>query len=179
MLLVKNTFDRLFALIFLVLLFPLLCVITLWLWSSLGESPIFTQIRVGKNGKHFRIIKFKTIPISGACQGQGILSFLRSTHIDEIPQLFNILAGSMSLVGPRPHTPEHVALYEPWQRKRLAVKPGITGVRQLKEPDRKMQFFERLEDDILYVENWSIWVDIGILIQTIAVIFRLICRNLS
>lgn len=85
----------------------------------------------------------------------------------------------MSLVGPRPHTPEHVDLYEPWQRKRLAVKPGITGVRQLKEPDRKMQFFERLEDDILYVENWSIWVDIGILIQTIAVIFRLICRNPS
>jgi lipopolysaccharide/colanic/teichoic acid biosynthesis glycosyltransferase len=176
-LLIKNISDRFLALILLLILFPFLLIICLWLWIGLCENPFFVQERVGKNGRHFRIIKLKTLAEKPGSRMQQVLSFLRVTHIDELPQLINILTGSMSLVGPRPHTPEHVAQYMPWQRERLAVKPGITCLRQLKNPYEKIEFSEGIEDDIRYVREWNLWLDIGIVAQTAYVFVKLILRK--
>jgi lipopolysaccharide/colanic/teichoic acid biosynthesis glycosyltransferase len=173
-LLIKNVFDRFLAFSLLLILFPFLLIICLWLWIGLWENPFFVQERVGKGGKHFKIIKLKTIAERSRGRMQKTQDFLRSTHIDELPQLLNILTGSMSIVGPRPHTPEHVAQYEPWQRERLAVKPGITCLRQLKNPYEKTQFFEGIEDDVEYIRSWSLWLDMKIVIKTAAVAIKLI-----
>lgn len=174
MLIIKNIIDWLLAFILLLLISPFLFIITLWLWIGLQENPFFVQERVGKGGKHFKIIKLKTIAEKSRGRMQKTQAFLRSTHIDELPQLLNILAGSMAIVGPRPHTPEHVAQYKPWQRERLAVKPGITCLRQLKNPYEKTQFFEGIEDDVKYIRSWNLWLDMKIVIKTSAVAIKLI-----
>lgn len=174
MLIVKNIVDRLLAFILLLLISPFLLIITLWLWIGLWENPFFVQERVGKSGKHFKIIKIKTLVEKPGVRMQQVLSFLRVTHIDELPQLINILTGSMSIVGPRPHTPEHVAQYKPWQRERLDVKPGITCLRQLKNPYAKIEFFEGIEDDVEYVRSWNLWLDLKIVLKTAAVAIKLI-----
>lgn len=174
MLLIKNFIDKIVATILLVVLFPFLLIISLWLWIALRENPFFLQRRVGKKGKYFRIVKLKTI----GHRKVKVLSFLRTTHIDELPQLFNILIGSMSLVGPRPHVPEHVAQYEPWQRERLTVKPGITCLRQLKSPFNKLEFYQNIEDDVKYAREWSVRLDLKILLSTVVAIFRLLVTKI-
>lgn len=174
MLWVKYMLDKILALLLLILFLPFAILIILWLWFLLKENPFFTQMRVGKNGKNFRIVKFKTIPEKFPYKDYRVLCFLRQTHIDELPQLLNILAGSMSIVGPRPHVPEHVAQYEPWQCERLKAKPGITCSRQLKTPFNKQDFNQLIELDIQYVESWSLWFDTKIFFKTISYVGRLI-----
>ncbi|HZJ74872.1 MAG TPA: sugar transferase [Perlabentimonas sp.] len=172
MLAVKYILDKMLALLLLILFLPFAILIILWIWFLLKENPFFTQMRVGKNGEDFRIIKFKTIPEKFPEKEFKMLCFFRQTHIDELPQLLNILAGSMSIVGPRPHVPEHVAQYEPWQYERLKVKPGITCTRQLKTPFKKQNFNQLIELDIEYVEDWSLWLDTKIFFKTISYVGR-------
>lgn len=164
---IKYVLDKVLALLLLILIAPFAIFITLWIWLLIRENPFFTQVRVGKNGKNFRIIKFKTIPEKHHKKQFKSLGFFRQTHIDELPQLLNILTGRMSIVGPRPHVPEHVAQYEPWQRERLRVRPGITCTRQLSTPFSKLNFSNLIELDIQYVENWSLLLDAKILLKTI------------
>ena len=172
MLTVKYILDKVLALLLLILILPFAGFITLLIWLLIRENPFFVQMRVGKNGEDFRIIKFKTIPEKFPEKGFKALCYFRQTHIDELPQLLNILAGSMSIVGPRPHVPEHVAQYEPWQCERLKAKPGITCTRQLKTPFNKQNFNQLIELDIQYVENWSIWLDTKIFFKTIRYVGR-------
>ena len=156
------------------------------------DSPgpvIFRQERVGKDGKVFHVFKFRTM-IDGAermkdavahlskYKGDTLLKvpndprmtrvgrFLRRASIDELPQLINVLRGEMSWVGPRPNTPDEVARYEPWQRKRLSVLPGITGLWQVSGRS-DVPFDEMCLLDIFYIENWSIGLDTRIMLQTI------------
>ncbi len=172
--LAKTILDKFIATILLVFLFPFLLVVSIWLWIGLRESPLFVQIRVGRQGKRFKILKIKTIGCQPKNRRVRTLNFLRTTHIDELPQLLNVVCGSMSLVGPRPHIPEHVAQYEPWQRERLNVKPGITCLRQLKNPGKKLEFFQDIEYDIEYVRTRNLRVDFRILCRTAWSAFRLI-----
>ncbi|MFP4556600.1 MAG: sugar transferase, partial [Bacteroidales bacterium] len=103
----------------------------------------------------------------------------QKSHVDELPQLINVLLGSMSLVGPRPHTPEHVMLYEDWQKERLLVKPGITCLRQLREPYKKISFNSYIEDDIKYINQWSFWLDLYILMKTALTFTKMLTKKQS
>jgi len=186
--LVKRAMDLIlvvFALPFAILLFVLVAVLIKL------DSPgpvLFKQPRVGKDGRVFDMYKFRTM-IVGAERMQAELAdlneadgplfkirddprrtrvgrFLRRTSIDELPQLINILKGEMSWVGPRPGTPEEVAQYEPWQRERIVVRPGVTGLWQVSGRS-DIPFDEMILLDIFYIENWSLDLDIRILLQTV------------
>jgi undecaprenyl phosphate N,N'-diacetylbacillosamine 1-phosphate transferase len=172
----KHSFDFIFALTIAIVLMPFLALLALLLWALHAESPFYTQKRVGRRGQIFTIIKFKTQGKRIDYHKSKVLNYLRTTHIDEVPQLFNVITGSMSLVGPRPHIPEHVQLYEEWQKKRLIMKPGITCLRQLNNPGIKLNFNTLIEDDIFYVENWTLARDIKILINTLRVLPKLLSK---
>jgi len=176
-LLTKSILDKTVATILLVLLSPFLLVITIWLWIGLRENPFFVQVRVGRRGKPFKILKFKTIGQKPGSRRVKTLFFLRTSHIDELPQLLNVLWGSMSMVGPRPHIPEHVEQYQSWQRERLSVKPGITCLRQLKNPHKKLEFFQDIEYDIEYVSTRNLKLDFQILYQTVGFALKLILKR--
>jgi len=160
------------------------------------DSPgpvIFRQERVGENGRLFTMLKFRTM-VSNAealrkqveskdANGNRILkqqndprvtrvgNFLRQTSLDELPQIFNVLDNSMSLVGPRPEMPDFVDEYQPWQRKRFAVPQGITGWWQVNgRSDRPMHL--NTEDDLYYVQHYSIWLDLQILARTVWAVLR-------
>lgn len=131
-----------------------------------SKGPVvFKQPRIGLCGRNFIMYKFRTQE-NNFCVS-SLAGFLRETYIDELPQLWNVLRGDMSLVGPRPHIPQQVQMYQPWQRRRLLVKPGITGPRQIKYLNRQMNFNERIELDLEYIDNYSIWLDIRALIKTV------------
>jgi lipopolysaccharide/colanic/teichoic acid biosynthesis glycosyltransferase len=155
------------------------------------ESPgpvFFRQTRSGRNGRRFTMMKFRSMvadaesirpsleafnemsgPVFKMTRDPRITPFghfMRRTSIDELPQLFNILAGDMSLVGPRPPLPSEVEHYEPWQRRRLSVKPGLTGPWQVLGRN-EVGFEEWMQLDLRYIDSWSLWQDIKILIQTI------------
>ncbi len=184
----KRAMDVTGALLGLILGAPIFGLIALAIQLD-SEGPIlFRQERVGKNGVHFHIYKFRSMR-AGAEEEQRDLkhlneadgplfkirndprltrvgAFLRRTSLDELPQLFNVLKGEMSLVGPRPPIPAEVEAYEPWHKKRLAVSPGITGLWQVSGRS-ELTFDEMVLLDIYYIENWSPWLDMSILIQTI------------
>jgi exopolysaccharide biosynthesis polyprenyl glycosylphosphotransferase len=174
----KRIFDFAAALAITVICAPVL--ILLWLWIKFGSegAPIFVQTRVGKNGKHFNLYKFRTMhieaPMYETCPTSQndpritrIGRFLRRTSLDELPQLINVIKGDMSLVGPRPEMPFIVRGYTPLQRQRLAVKPGITGLWQL-SADRAYLIHENIEYDLYYIRNRNFCMDIAILFHTIA-----------
>ncbi len=179
MLFIKNLLDFLFALAALLVLLPFLLLLAVVLWIIHGENPVFTQKRVGKNGKPFTIFKFKTVSTKRHRENSPFIRFVQDSHLDELPQLVNIIFGSMSFVGPRPHIPEQVELYEEWQRKRLQVKPGLTCTRQLKNSERKLHFNELIEEDIAYINNRNLELDAKVLFLTIAFIFKrvLVSKN--
>lgn len=174
MLFIKNLLDFLFALTASLVLLPFLLLLAVVLWIIHGENPIFTQKRVGKNGKPFTVFKFKTVSTKRHRENSSFIRFVHDSHLDELPQLVNIIFGSMSFVGPRPHIPEQVQLYEEWQRKRLVMKPGFTGLRQLKSAYGKIEFNQFIEDDILYVETWCLWLDAKIVFKSICSFMGLI-----
>ena len=170
---------------------PLMGLIALILKFDRSGAVLFRQARVGENGRTFNIIKFRTmtanpdqLPIPDGApettQPYQIKSsadprvtrigrFLRRTSLDELPQLFNVLKGEMSLVGPRPELPELVKNYEPWQYKRFSVPPGMTGWWQVHgRSDRPLHL--NTQDDLYYIENYSILLDILILIYTIGAV---------
>ena len=170
----KRILDFLVSLCGVILVAPLLIVITFLLAISNKGKPFFFQTRPGLNEKLFNIIKFKTmndakdkngvlLPDSARLTKVGI--FVRKTSLDEIPQLFNVLRGDMSLIGPRPLLPEYLSLYNEEQKKRHNVRPGITGWAQVNGRNT-MLFSKRFEYDVWYVENLSLMIDMKIIILT-------------
>ncbi len=182
--LVKALLDRLLATVALVLLSPLFAGLGLWILLESGRPVVFKQLRAGRGGKPFSMLKFRTMVPNAVELGRelklsddpyGLLPndpritrsgrFLRRSSLDELPQLWNVLRGQMSIVGPRPDLVEQVANYEPGDRRRLDVKPGITGWAQVKGRD-EIPWEERFRLDAWYVDNWSLGLDARIVVMT-------------
>jgi lipopolysaccharide/colanic/teichoic acid biosynthesis glycosyltransferase len=186
----KYAVDRVLAGAGLVVLSPVLGGIALWIWLESGRPVLFSQARVGEGGRTFSMFKFRSM-VQGAIElGQqmrltedpyGIApddpritrsgEFLRRTSLDELPQLVNVLRGEMSLVGPRADIVEQVANYTPEDRRRLAVRPGITGWAQVNGRDA-ISWPERFELDAWYIEHWSPALDAKIIVRTFTDVFR-------
>ncbi len=189
--LLKRAFDVVFGLAALLLALPLMAVSALMIYLDDGAPILYKQLRVGANGKLFEMLKLRTM-IRDADQLQNqkekrdaegnlihkfkedpritrVGRFLRRFSLDELPQFINVLRGDMSLVGPRPEMPWLVDKYQPWQRRRFAVPPGITGWWQINgRSDKPMHL--HTEDDLYYIQNYSIVLDINILLRTIWVV---------
>lgn len=141
----------------------------------LGRPVFFVQVRPGKNGKAFKLIKFRTMTNEKDASGNLLANerrltkfgqWLRSTSLDELPELFNVLKGDMSLVGPRPLLMEYIPLYNDFQKRRMEVKPGITGWAQINGRNA-LTWEEKFELDVWYVDNRTFWLDIRILFLTL------------
>ena len=182
----KNCIKRIldFSIVFVVLLiiWPILLVITLWLhFANKGAGAFFTQDRPGKGGKIFKVIKFKTMTDERDAEGNllpdakrltKVGRFVRSTSIDELPQLINVLKGDMSLIGPRPLLPQYLPLYSPEQARRHEVRPGITGWAQC-HGRNAITWTEKFKLDVWYVDNISFVTDLKVIFITIKkVLFR-------
>ena len=190
---VKGLFDRCAAVVALILLAPLLAVLATAIWFSDRGPALFTQVRVGKDGRVFRIYKFRTMVVDAEQRRAQLVTMndmdgplfkvrrdprvtaigarLRRWSIDELPQLINVLLGDMSLVGPRPALPGEAAKYADHVRRRLVVKPGLTGLWQVNGRS-DLSWDESVRLDLRYVENWSFALDLQILWKTISVMLR-------
>lgn len=177
--LIKSFFDFIFSLIGILILAPVFIIISLILYFDFKESPFFFQKRVGKNNRIFSIIKYKTM--KNTRDENGILlpdelrltklgTLIRKTSLDEIPQLFNVLKGEMSFVGPRPLLESYLPLYNEFQKKRHLVKPGITGWTQVNGRNSN-SWEQKFEYDVWYVNNISFLLDIKILFKTVKKVF--------
>jgi len=187
----KRVFDLLFGILALILAMPLMAVSALLVYLEDGAPVIFRQKRVGRDGKLFEIYKLRTMvknaeqlqSQAGRLDAHGNLihktredprvtrmgRILRRFSIDELPQLFNVLDGTMSLVGPRPEMPYVAETYQPWQRDRLTVLPGMTGWWQINgRSDKPMHL--HVEDDLYYVQHHSMRLDLKIIIRTLWVV---------
>ncbi len=177
---VKRTFDIISALVGLILTCPILFIIAIIIRVRLGNIILFRQMRPGLHGKPFVMYKFRTMLDLRDKDGNllpdeqrltGIGRFLRSTSLDELPELINVLKGEMSLVGPRPLLMEYLDRYTPEQARRHNVKPGITGWAQVNGRNA-ISWEDKFKLDVWYVDNWSLWLDIKILFLTIIQVFR-------
>ena len=177
----KRIFDFVLALLALVCLSPLLLVVAVWLhFANKGAGAFFLQERPGLHGKLFKIIKFKTMTDERAPDGTllpdmqrltRVGRFVRSTSIDELPQLVNVLKGDMALIGPRPLLPQYLPLYSPEQARRHDVRPGITGWAQC-HGRNAISWAEKFKLDVWYVDHLSIKTDIRVIFTTIKRVFR-------
>lgn len=182
----KNFFKRIIdfsiALLVLAIIWPILVVITIWLhFANKGAGAFFFQGRPGKNGKIFKIIKYKTMTDEKDADGNllpdeirltKVGRFVRSTSIDELPQLINVLKGDMALIGPRPLLVQYLPLYSTEQARRHEVRPGITGWAQC-HGRNKITWTEKFKQDVWYVDNISLAVDLKIIFITVKkVLFR-------
>ena len=172
---IKPAIDFVLALVGFLFLSPVFVMVTIGLFFANDGKPFFFQLRPGKNGKIFKIIKFKTMTdkkdengnlLPDADRLTKIGSFVRKTSLDEIPQLLNVIKGDMSLVGPRPLLPQYLELYNDFQRRRNEVKPGITGWAQVNGRN-SISWEKKFEYDVWYVDNVSFLLDIKILILTV------------
>jgi exopolysaccharide biosynthesis polyprenyl glycosylphosphotransferase len=190
---VKDVFDRGAAAMALILLSPLMAALALTIWLSDGGPALFKQVRIGRDGRVFRIYKFRTMVVDAEQRRTQLLAnndldgvlfklrkdprvtavgaHLRRWSIDELPQLINVLLGDMSLVGPRPALPDEAAEYAEHVRRRLVVKPGLTGLWQVNGRS-DLSWEESVRLDLRYVENWSFALDLQILWKTISVLLR-------
>ena len=191
---VKRGMDLLFAIVALSLIgIPMLMVAALIRYESRGQA-LFRQTRVGRDGRPFTILKFRTMHVHAAPEGRLCQArrsdprvtctggWLRHFSADELPQLLNVLRGDMSLVGPRPHAPGTCAAGIPFEQvtpryaARHCVRPGMTGLAQVRgwrgETDTTEKLLRRVESDLEYIENWSLSGDIAILFRTVGVILR-------
>ena len=170
----KRIFDFSISFILLILSFPLLAIIAFKIRQNLGKPVLFKQLRPGLAGRPFQMFKFRTMKES--CDSNGKLlpdearltnfgRFLRSTSLDELPELWNVLKGEMSLVGPRPLLMDYLPLYSPEQARRHEVKPGITGWAQVNGRNT-LSWEEKFNLDVWYVDNQSFLIDCKILWQT-------------
>ncbi|HVM14932.1 MAG TPA: sugar transferase [Egibacteraceae bacterium] len=151
-------------------------LVALAIMLRMGRPVLFTQIRPGLHGELFRLYKFRTMLDARNADGEllpdeerltGLGQFLRSTSLDELPALFNVIKGDMSLVGPRPLLPEYLERYTPQQARRHDVRPGITGLAQVGGRNA-LSWEAKFELDVRYVDTWSLWLDLRILTRTIA-----------
>ncbi len=165
----KRLFDGIVAGVGMVVLLPVYLLLALLVWVDLGLPVLFRQIRPGYKGRPFTLYKFRTME-AGAAADEARLSrfgrFLRSTSLDELPELFNILKGEMSLVGPRPLLMEYLPLYSAEQMHRHDVLPGLTGWAQV-HGRNTLTWPERFALDVWYTEHWSFWLDLKIILMTI------------
>lgn len=180
-LVVKRSVDVVGAGLGLVLLSPVLLVVAILIRIQMGSPIIFKQIRPGLNGQSFKMYKFRTM-LNEKFDSEGNLlpdakritklgRFLRKTSIDELPELWNVLKGDMSLVGPRPLLVEYLPYYTEREQRRHAVRPGITGLAQVNGRNNLM-WDERLELDVVYVENLSLSLDTSIIAKTIIKVIK-------
>lgn len=172
---IKPAIDFVLALVGFLFLSPVFVLVTIGLFFANDGKPFFFQLRPGKDGKIFKIIKFKTMTdkkdengnlLPDADRLTKIGSFVRKTSLDEIPQLLNVIKGDMALVGPRPLLPQYLELYNDFQRRRNEVKPGITGWAQVNGRN-SISWEKKFEYDVWYVDNVSFLLDIKILIMTV------------
>ena len=177
---VKRLADIAIAALLLVLLSPLLLVVALLIRRQTGASPIFRQERIGLGGRRFVMYKFRSMREDAdpyaeppACEDDPRITplgrWLRRSSLDEAPQLWNVIKGDMSLVGPRPEMPFIVDQYEPWQRRRLDVRPGLTGLWQILGR-KDLPLRENIEYDFYYIRNRSLVLDLVILLKTVGVV---------
>ncbi|MFH1134345.1 MAG: sugar transferase [Nanoarchaeota archaeon] len=185
----KHSLDFAFATIMLLILSPLMLFIAILVKVSSAGSALYAQMRVGRHGRSFRFLKFRTMRDGAEAHRRGseingplfkrrqdprvtaIGHLLRRTCLDELPQLINVLRNEMSLVGPRPHLPEELRLFKRWQKLRLAVRPGMTGLWQV-SGRHELNFEKTMMLDLYYVKHLSFWLDAKILLKTIpAIIF--------
>ena len=178
----KRTLDSLLILCVLLFLWPFLLLITLWLhFANHGAGAFFTQERTGKGAKRFKVIKFKTMTDERDAEGNllpdaerltKVGRFVRSTSLDELPQLINVLKGDMALIGPRPLLPKYLPLYSKEQFRRHEVRPGITGWAQINGRNN-ISWKRKFELDVWYVDHCSFLLDLKIVFLTIKkVLFR-------
>ncbi len=167
----KPLFDRFLALILILIFLPIMIIVAILIYLWDGRPIIFTQDRPGEDGKVFKIYKFRTMTNEKDENGdflpdekrlKGIGKFIRTTSLDELPQLFNVLKGDMSFVGPRPLLVEYLPLYNKRQKKRHDVKPGITGWAQVNGRNA-ISWEQKFNYDVWYVEHQSFWLDMKIL----------------
>lgn len=181
----KNFFKRIidFTIVFIALLiiWPILLLITIWLhFANKGAGAFFTQERPGKDGKIFKVIKFKTMTderdengklLPDAQRLTKVGKFVRSTSIDELPQLINVLKGDMALIGPRPLLVKYLPLYSEEQARRHEVRPGMTGWAQCNGRNA-ISWTKKFELDVWYVDNCTLWTDIKIIWITIMKVLK-------
>jgi exopolysaccharide biosynthesis polyprenyl glycosylphosphotransferase len=190
---IKRLIDLALGALALIVLAPVLAVIGLWIRLVDGGPVLFHQTRVGLHGRPFSVVKFRTMSPDAEerldelrerneIHGQAFKvtddprltrngRFLRATSLDELPQLWNVIRGEMSLVGPRPPLPREVDGYDLWHRRRLSMKPGITGLWQVQ--GRRFEDFDRwVELDLAYIDRWSMWLDLKIMFRTIPAMFQ-------
>ena len=172
----KRLIDFILVLCVLLVIWPILLIITVWLhFANKGAGAFFTQDRPGKNGKIFKVIKYKTMTDERDAEGNllpdadrltKVGRFVRSTSIDELPQLINVLKGDMALIGPRPLLPQYLPLYSPEQARRHEVRPGITGWAQI-HGRNAISWTKKFEYDVWYVDHCSFLLDLKIVFLTV------------
>ena len=177
----KRVFDFLIALVALLLIGWCLIIITIWLhFANKGAGAFFTQDRPGKDAKIFKVIKFKTMTDERDAEGKllpdekrltKVGRFVRSTSIDELPQLINVLKGDMALIGPRPLMPEYLPLYSQEQARRHEVRPGISGWAQC-HGRNAISWTEKFKLDVWYVDHCTLWTDIKVIWITIMKVLK-------
>ena len=172
----KRVFDIICSMVGLVVFLPVLCVASIAIRVKLGSPVFFTQIRPGLNGEPFKLIKFRTmsdkkgkdgLPLPDEKRMTKLGKLLRSTSIDELPELVNVLKGDMSIVGPRPLLMEYLPLYSKEQSRRHEVRPGITGWAQVNGRNN-VDWQERLAMDVWYIDNRSFLLDLKIICLTVS-----------
>jgi exopolysaccharide biosynthesis polyprenyl glycosylphosphotransferase len=193
--LVKRLFDLVVSALLLIVLSPLMIGVAVLIKLDSPGPVFFRQRRAGEGGRLFWMVKFRSM-VDGAEQEEiqllqksaeglplfaktpqdsritGLGRFLRRASLDELPQLFNVLKGEMSLVGPRPELPGLVEMYEPWQRNRFAVPQGMTGWWQVNGRMKRPDSQQRIEDDLFYIRNYSLWLDLRILWMTVQAVIH-------
>lgn len=178
---IKRILSFLIALTALICIGWLIVIVAIWLhFANKGAGAFFYQERPGKNAKLFKVIKFKTMtdevdengaPLPDEVRLTKVGRFVRSTSIDELPQLINVLKGDMALIGPRPLLPEYLSLYTPEQMRRHEVRPGITGWAQI-HGRNELTFTERFKYDVYYVDHLTFALDMKILFLTVLKVFK-------
>jgi undecaprenyl phosphate N,N'-diacetylbacillosamine 1-phosphate transferase len=183
---IKEILDRIFSIIFLILLLPLFLLIALCIKLDSKGPVLFIQDRLGRGGRIFKMYKFRSMneEAEDIRQEDGSTynseddprvtkagRILRKTSLDELPQLINILKGEMSFVGPRPDLPDHYSLYTEYEKRKLSVKPGITGYAQALGRN-SIPWKERIKLDIYYIDNYSLLFDFKILYLTVAAVLK-------
>ncbi|NWE11611.1 sugar transferase [Pseudomonas yamanorum] len=172
---IKRGFDLFASLLGLILLSPVIAVIAWNIRKKLGSPVLFRQVRPGRNGKPFEMIKFRTMrdahnangePLPDSQRMTAFGSFLRSSSLDELPELWNVVKGDMSLVGPRPLLMEYLPLYSAEQYRRHEVRPGVSGWAQINGRNA-IEWEEKFKLDTWYVDNQSFWLDMKVIFLTI------------
>jgi lipopolysaccharide/colanic/teichoic acid biosynthesis glycosyltransferase len=176
----KRLFDIVASIFGLVLLSPIIVIVTWKISRKLGSPVLFRQVRPGKDGKPFEMVKFRTMLDAIDSNGQPLPdeermtafgSFLRSSSLDELPELWNVLKGDMSLVGPRPLLMEYLSFYSEEQSRRHEVRPGVTGWAQINGRNA-ISWENKFKLDVWYVDNRTLWLDINIIFMTILKVLK-------